>query len=193
VPSSAAQNGKSASQASVQPAVKASLVVRRAIYGDLPDGTTADVTDKVRTMARYGALSVLATDDNFGDPYKGAMKLTIVRAEIRVPYLNLGGEGGAVDITDKIKPFQSGNRLTAKMGGSGKVTVYYKYGEGKTLSREQADDGSIMIAPPTKLRVDYSLNGKKMSKTVALTIGWRSMLRANDREDKGEASRKGPP
>ena len=79
------------------------------------------------------------------------------------------------------------------MGGSGKVTVYYKYGEGKTLSREQADDGSIMIAPPTKLRVDYSLNGKEMSKTVALTIGWRSMLRANDREDKGEASRKGPP
>src|SRR5208283_5353992 len=89
-------NGKTATQ----PAAKTNFVIRKAVYGDLPDGTALDVTDKVRAMVKNGTLSVVVTDKNLGDPYNGTMELTIIRAEIRVRYLNLGGAGGAGDITD---------------------------------------------------------------------------------------------
>lgn len=144
------------------PSAKANVVIRKVVYGDLDDGVTLDVTDKVRAMVKNGVLSVVAADSNFGDPYKGKeLKLTIIKAELRAPNLNFGGPDGAGDITDTIKQFQDGNRLTAKIsGGAQKITVYYKYGDGKTSIKEQADDGSIVIAPPTQLRAEYSFNGR---------------------------------
>jgi hypothetical protein len=165
-PSKALPAGKT--PAATQSPAKANLVIRKALYGDLDDGLTIEVTDKVRAMVKDGTLNVAATDSNLGDPYKGReMKLTIIKAELRAQYLNFGGPGGSADITDTIKQFQEGNRLTAKMsGGSQKITVYYKYGEGKTLSVEQAEDGSIVITPPTKLRADYSFNGIDTCKIV---------------------------
>lgn len=166
-----AQSAKSGGNAATQsPAAKANLVIRKAVYGNLPDGTSVDVTDKVRAMVKNGALSIAATDANFGDPYNGVMKLTIIRAEMRAKYMNFGGLGGAGDITDRVKQFQDGNRfyVSMKSDGDSKITVYYKYGDGKTLAKEQAEDGSINIVPPTKLRVDFILNGVDLTKTVDL-------------------------
>ncbi len=75
-------------------------------------------------------------------------------------------EGGGKDFTDEIRESQQGNHLMMGMSGEGKVTVYYKYGKGKMQSKDEAEDGKIFILPPTKLRVDYTINGLGMSKTV---------------------------
>lgn len=50
------------------------LKIVKALYGDLPDGTKADVTAKVQTMVKDDALSVGATNENFGDPVDGVVK-----------------------------------------------------------------------------------------------------------------------
>jgi hypothetical protein len=81
-----------------------------------------------------------------------------------VLYLNLGGEDGASDITDKIKPFQNGNRQKwARLGRLRSITNTVK---GETLSKKQEDDGSILRAPQRNCAWTISLNGKEMSKTV---------------------------
>jgi hypothetical protein len=127
-----------------------------------------DVTAKVRTMVKNGTLTVKASDDNFGDPYNGTMNLTIVKAI----YRSVGGE---VDITDNVRANVDGNRLVGSMKDEGtvvspqpSVTVYYRYGEGETLSMVEHAGGSIEIKPPTKLRVAYTLNGVNGWKTVDL-------------------------
>jgi hypothetical protein len=52
----------------------AKLVIVKAVYGDLPDGAKTDVTEKVKGMVKDGALSVVASNDNFGDPAEGVVK-----------------------------------------------------------------------------------------------------------------------
>ena len=56
------------------------LVIRKAVYGDLPDGGNDDVTLTVAEMVRANALEVTANNDNFGDPASGKIK------ELRVDY-----------------------------------------------------------------------------------------------------------
>lgn len=53
---------------------KAKLVIKKAVYGDLPDGDKIDVTEKVAAMVKDDALSVDATNDNFTDPAVGTGK-----------------------------------------------------------------------------------------------------------------------
>lgn len=57
------------------------LMILKAEYGDLPDGPRTDVTTKVQEMVKDDALSVDATNDNFGDPIEGTVK------KLKVDYL----------------------------------------------------------------------------------------------------------
>lgn len=50
------------------------LVIRKAVYGDLPDGAKTDVTAKVAEKVDGDSLTVEATNDNFGDPAEGIVK-----------------------------------------------------------------------------------------------------------------------
>jgi HEAT repeat protein len=50
------------------------VVIVKAEYGDLPDGPLADVTRKVSALVKAGALSIDASNDNFGDPANGRPK-----------------------------------------------------------------------------------------------------------------------
>ena len=52
----------------------ARLVIRKAVYGDLPDGAKTDVTEKVADKVSDDKLSIEATNDNFGDPADGIVK-----------------------------------------------------------------------------------------------------------------------
>jgi len=56
------------------------LVIRKAFYGDLPDGNLNDVTLDVTQMVRDDSLTVVANDDDFGNPCGGAMR------KLRVDY-----------------------------------------------------------------------------------------------------------
>ena len=61
------------------------LLILKAEYGDLPDNARTDVTTKVQEMVKDDALSVDATNDNFGDPIEGTVK------KMKVEYLFNGG------------------------------------------------------------------------------------------------------
>jgi len=50
------------------------LIIRKALYGDLPDGAKTDVTAKVTDKVNDDALSIDASNDNFGDPAEGIVK-----------------------------------------------------------------------------------------------------------------------
>ncbi len=56
------------------------VVIRKAVYGDLPDGRSADVTRKLARLVSRGATSVEASNSNFGDPARGSPK------QLRVDY-----------------------------------------------------------------------------------------------------------
>jgi len=50
------------------------LLIIKAVYGDLPNGASTDVTAKVQAVVYDNALTVDASTDNFGDPANGAAK-----------------------------------------------------------------------------------------------------------------------
>ena len=50
------------------------IVVQKAVYGALPDGPSADVTEKVIQMVASGAMTVGASNANFGDPAPDIVK-----------------------------------------------------------------------------------------------------------------------
>ena len=81
------------------------VVIRKAVYGALPNGPSADVTRKVARLVRAGGLSVEASNANFGDPAKGTPK------KLRVDYTLNGtaasktvNEGETITFTVSVTP-----------------------------------------------------------------------------------------
>jgi HEAT repeat protein len=60
------------------------VAIQRAVYGALPDGPSADVTAKVKEIVKSGAVSVDASNVNFGDAAPGVVK------QLRVDYMENG-------------------------------------------------------------------------------------------------------
>jgi hypothetical protein len=56
------------------------LIIRKAVYGKLPEGPSEDVTDQVAQLVRKNALSLKASNEMFGDPAGGVVK------KLRVDY-----------------------------------------------------------------------------------------------------------
>lgn len=64
-----------------------SVVIQKAVYGDLPDGPSADVTGKVAAIVKSGSLSVAASNGNFGDPAPSIVKrLRVDYTDNEVPF-----------------------------------------------------------------------------------------------------------
>jgi len=131
------------------------LIIRKALYGDLPDGPTVDVTDKVRAMVT-GGTSLVVSWGQFEDPAKGA-RPTVIKVITHSPIT------GDHDVTYTVK-----DDVWFFMRDT-KMTVYYKYGDGETRSREVPEGVEGFTVQPGyplyKLRVDYTLNGVDLSKT----------------------------
>jgi len=70
------------------------VVIRKAVYGDLPDGKSADVTKKVTRLVRNGATSVEASNSHFGDPVQGKPK------KLRVDF-TINGVARSVTVAEK--------------------------------------------------------------------------------------------
>ena len=82
-----------------QPVPPGELKIRKAVYGELPDGAVdKDVTEKVAAMVKDGALSVEASNDNFGDPAKGVGK------KLRVDYTFDGAKNPRPPTRDRPSP-----------------------------------------------------------------------------------------
>jgi hypothetical protein len=82
---------------------KSKLVIKKAFYGDLPDGQKTDVTEKVADQVFDDALSIEATNTNFGDPAEGVVK------KLKVDY--------AFDGKEKTKTVDENETLTINHKG----------------------------------------------------------------------------
>jgi len=81
------------------------VVIRKAVYGGLPDGTLADVTEKVAAIVASGSLHVGATNANFGDPTPGSRKkLRVEYTENGRPLSKTVEEGATLKLTTASAP-----------------------------------------------------------------------------------------
>ncbi len=118
----------------------AKLVIVKAVYGDLPDGTKADVTEKVKGMVTADGLSVAATNDNFGDPVENTVKklkieytlddkkleqtvaenetltITLRSSKIKIVKATYGDlpDGAKADVTEKVQKMVKGDALSVE-------------------------------------------------------------------------------
>ena len=81
------------------------VVIRKALYGDLPNGHAADVTRKVARLVRNGATSVEASNTHFGDPVRGTPKRLRVDYTVNgVPHSRTVAEKQTIAFAAKIAP-----------------------------------------------------------------------------------------
>jgi uncharacterized protein YbaA (DUF1428 family) len=169
----ASVSGRAAEAAATSPP---KLVIVKAVYGDLPDGDSTDVTQKVAAMVKDNALSVDATNDNFGDPAEGIVK------KLRVDY--------TIDGVAQSKTVDENATLTISAGDkppAGKLVivkaVYGDLPDGDSTDVTQkvaamVKDNALSVDATNdnfgdpaenivkKLRVDYTIDGVAQSKTV---------------------------
>ena len=150
------------------------LVITKAVYGDLPAGTSVDVTKKVAEMVKDGALTVDATNDNFTDPAEGVGKKLCVEYTLNgTPQSKTVGENETLTILANETPITL-VIVKAEYGdlpGGEKVDVTKKVAEmvkDGALSVDATNDNFTDPAENIgkKLRVDFTINGKALSKTV---------------------------
>ena len=96
--------------------VPGSVVIRKAVYGAAPKGGSADVTKKVAAMVKAGAVSVDASNANFGDPARGIVKaLTIEYTVNGVLETKTVGENQTVTLTVGVVPKACTDALCAAL------------------------------------------------------------------------------
>ncbi len=158
------------------------LVIVKAVYGDPSDpSSSSDVTAQVAGMVTNDSLTVDASNDNFGDPASGVCKLLKVDFKI-------DGVAGSKSVyergTLKISP---ADKPDPNAGASKLVIRKATYGvlpDGDTIDVTSIITGRIRnsalnftvsdsdLGDPApdeskKLQVDYTLDGKDGSTTVA--------------------------
>ncbi len=99
--------------------VSGQVVIRKALYGNLPGGPSADVTAKVAKMVKSGAMTVDASNGNFGDPAGGTVKRLSVDYTVNgVPCLQTVEENQTLVLTASVAPPEVINPLCAALTGS---------------------------------------------------------------------------
>jgi len=78
------------------------LVIVKAVYGDLAGGQTLDVTAQVAALVKNNRLTVVASNEDFGDPAPGVWK------RLRVDY-TIGGVARRRTVGEDRKLTLSGN------------------------------------------------------------------------------------
>jgi hypothetical protein len=158
----------------------AKLVIQSALYGDLANEKTVDVTKKVAGMVKEENLQVKASADRFGDPAPGAAK------QLRVGYTVDGvyrsktvDEGETLDISTQLVIRKAVYGDLAG-GPSADVTEDVAALVRKNSLAVKADNetfGDPAEGKVKKLRVEYVFDGKAKSKTV----GENETLRISDK------------
>lgn len=160
------------SRAVAEDAPAGKLVVTKAFYGDLPDGQKTDVTEKVAAMVKDNALSVEASNDNFGDPVEGTVKKLKVEYTVDgVAHSKTVNEGETLKISGKPAKLIIRKAVYGDLPDGAKTDVTEKVAEkvdDDHLSIEATNDnfGDPAEGIVKKLKVDYTFDGKELSKTV---------------------------
>jgi HEAT repeat protein len=96
--------------------IPGSAVVERAVYGDLPSGRVADVTEKVARMVKDGAVAISAANSNFGDPAPNVVKqLRVDYVENNVARSKTVREGETLTLTSGAAPTAIAEALCAEL------------------------------------------------------------------------------
>jgi len=93
--------------------------IRKAVYGNLPDGGTKDVTAAVAAMVAKGKLKIDATNGNFGDPTPGERKR--MRVDYSVDGTALSEtveEGGTIVLRAGTVPADVVDKLSASLANA---------------------------------------------------------------------------
>ncbi|MBM4157058.1 MAG: hypothetical protein FJ221_18845 [Lentisphaerae bacterium] len=95
------------------------VVIRKAMYGALPGGPSADVTAKVAKMVKSGAMTVDASNGNFGDPAGGVVKKLSVEYTVNgVPCTQTVVENGSLAFASSVAPPEVIDPIHAALAGS---------------------------------------------------------------------------
>lgn len=150
------------------------LVIREAVYGDLPDGPKTDVTKIVAAFVREGQLRIEAGNNLFGDPAEQVGK------KLKVAY-DLNGTPGEASVREGETlliptPVLKGELkiLAAEYGDLpggpsedvlGTVKLYLKD------NRFKIDVENYLLGDPAsgvfkRLRVEYSIGDVKLAKSA---------------------------
>jgi hypothetical protein len=152
------------------------LVIVKAIWGDMRNEQTADVTKIVAGQVKNNALSITANPGLLGDP--AAMKFKQLRVEWSkggILARKRASEGEALTIRADEKP--ANNRLVVRKA------VYGNFASGKTIDvttsvSQMVVDNALSVTPNNgifgdpaelqfkQLRVDYAYDGAAQTKTV---------------------------
>lgn len=100
-----AAEGALASVCERQKRMPGNIVILKATYGDLPNGPSADVTEKVKSIAGAGPASVDVSNANFGDPAPGIpKKLCVEYTANGAAFSKTAAEGASLKLTTAIAP-----------------------------------------------------------------------------------------
>jgi hypothetical protein len=141
------------------------LVITKAVWGDLPDGDKVEVTDKVKALVKENALSVDANNDNFTDPAVGVGKKLKVDYTIDgVAHSKTVGEDETLVISNKPSKLVIVKALYGDLpdGDKSDVTrIVEDHINGDSLKIDASNDnfGDPANGVGKKLQVDYKLNG----------------------------------
>jgi hypothetical protein len=162
--------GIAASRVRSAEAPAAKLVVQVAVYGDLANDKTVDVTRKVADMVKDNSLWVKASAGNFGDPAPNAAKKLKVGYTVDGVYRSKTvDEGEALDISTRLVIRKAVYGDLPK-GQSADVTEdVAALVQKNSLSVKATNEafGDPANGKVKKLRVDYTFDGKEKSKTVS--------------------------
>jgi hypothetical protein len=158
------------------PTSQRGLVIVKAVYGNLPDGPSNNVTAQVAIMVKGNTLTVDASNDVFGDPADGAFK------KLRVDYTFNGvagtksvGEDATLRLPVDEKPLAGklvvvkavyGDLATNEVHDvTAQVAAMVKDNALKVVaSNENFDDPASGVHK--RLRVQYTIGGVARTRTV---------------------------
>jgi len=97
------------------------VVIKKALYGDVPNGKAADVSKKVTALVRAGTLTIEATNGNFGDPTPGvAKRFTLEYVVGGVTSSKTVAENESITLSGGVTPAACVDPLCAAVANAGK-------------------------------------------------------------------------
>jgi HEAT repeat protein len=105
----------------------ANVTIRKAVYGDLPDGPSRDVTAEVAAMVKNGTYSVQASNGSFGDSAPGIPKKMMLEYSVHGQVMSeTVAENQAVEIQAGAAPPAVSDALCAALSrASGESTLSF--------------------------------------------------------------------
>ncbi|MFO0942386.1 MAG: hypothetical protein U0930_16735 [Pirellulales bacterium] len=168
------------------------LVIREAVYGDLPDGNKSVVTDKVAKLVKENKLRVEAGNDLFGDPAEQVGKKLLVKYTLGGKDMEAGADEGETLLLPIPKLVGELKILAAKYGdlpnGDSADVLELVSKSLKDNRLEFTADNDVLGDPAPgvfkRLRVEYQIGDVKLAKSVY--EGGKLVIRVPAKEQKKE-------